>query len=526
MDDFDFRNPDYAAVFQRRIERLNRIRAEPESLPALKLYYRDNPARFIRDWGTVLNAKNVERGLPSVIPFILYPKQIEWVEWVMDHWRTQRPGLTDKTRQMGLSWLSMALACTLCIFRDGMSVGVGSRKESYVDVIGDPKSLIQKGREFMRRLPPEFRAGWTAKDHAAHMRLTFPETGAIVTGEAGDNIGRGNTTGIYIVDEAAFLERPQLVDAALAQTTNCRIDISTPNGMSNPFAQKRHGGKIDVFSVHWRDDPTKDDAWYAKQVEELDPVVRAQELDIDYSASVEGVLVPSAWVQSAIDAHVKLGIVPSGAHAAALDVADEGRDANAFCGARGVVLHVLEEWSGKGDDIYATVARAFGLCDTHGYAGFKYDADGLGAGVRGDARVLNEVRVRKIAVEAFRGSAAVVSPDGEDVKGRKNRDYFANAKAQAWWALRTRFQNTHRAMNGEPYAPDELVSIPSGLPNRGRLCTELSQPTYALNGAGKIVIAKAPPGTKSPNLADAVMIRFAPVEAAEPSAADRFRAMI
>lgn len=37
---------------------------------------------------------------------------------------------------------------------------------------------------------------------------------------------------------------------------------------------------------------------------------------------------------------------------------------------------------------------------------------------------------------------------------------------------------------------------------------ELSQPTYSINSAGKILIDKAPDGAKSPNLADAVMIRF------------------
>jgi len=40
---------------------------------------------------------------------------------------------------------------------------------------------------------------------------------------------------------------------------------------------------------------------------------------------------------------------------------------------------------------------------------------------------------------------------------------------------------------------------------------ELSQPTYSINAAGKVVIDKTPPGTRSPNLADAVMIVFSPL---------------
>lgn len=43
---------------------------------------------------------------------------------------------------------------------------------------------------------------------------------------------------------------------------------------------------------------------------------------------------------------------------------------------------------------------------------------------------------------------------------------------------------------------------------------ELSQPTYHQNVAGKIVVDKAPDGAMSPNLADAVMMRFAPMKRA------------
>jgi phage terminase large subunit len=220
---------------------------------------------------------------------------------------------------------------------------------------------------------------------------------------------------------------------------------------------------------------------------------------------------------------VKLGIQPSGLRLGALDVADEGKDNNAFCHAHGVVVDRVEEWSGKGSDIFATSQRAIGLCDDMGAATLRYDADGLGAGVRGDARIINENRTKEqrptVTVEAFRGSDAVANPDApvdpKDTKkvGRLNKDYFANRKAQGWWHLRTLFQNTYRAVvEGMPFNPDEVISISSAFPAHQKLCAELSQPTYSLNSAGKVVIDKAPDGAKSPNLADAVMIRFAPSE--------------
>ena len=513
---FDFRNPDYGPIFQARVQRLAKIRENPDMLPGLFAYYRENPAEFITDWGQTYDPRNVERGLPATVPFILFPRQREWVDWVIARWRGQEPGITEKTRDMGMSWCSVALACTLCLFNDGMSVGFGSRKENYVDKLGDPKSLFWKARMFMEGLPPEFRRGWT-RDHAPHMRVKFPETGSVMTGEAGDNIGRGDRASIYFVDEAAFLERPMLIEASLSATTNCRIDISTPNGNANPFAQKRF--KFDperVFTFHWRSHPARGDEWYAKQVAELDPVTVAQEIDINYSASVEGVLIPSEWVQSAVNADRKLGFTITGAKRAALDVADEGRDKNALCIGQGIAVEQVPEWSGKGSDILGTVQKAFALCDDADVTDMRFDSDGLGAGVRGDARVLNENREVKLRVSPWRGSAAVAFPDKAiptanpgGRKDRLNKDFFSNAKAQGWWELRTRFQRTHRAVH-EPdykYDPDDLIVLREGL---GGLYSELSQPTYTVNTAGKIIVDKAPDGTPSPNKADSVMIWAAP----------------
>lgn len=526
---FDFKNPDYAAVFRERVEALIRIRANPSALPALKQYYKDNPADFIDDWGCTIDPRNVDIGLPAIIPFKLFPKQREWVLWVVQNWRDRAPGITKKSRDCGLSWLSVATACHICLFYNDVTIGFGSRKEEYVDKIGHPKSLFYKARKFMQLLPPEFRYGFDLGLHAPHMRISFPGSGSVITGEAGDNIGRGDRASIYFVDEAEFLEHPQLVEASLSATTNCRQDISSVNGSSNPIAIREARGNTRIFIFHWRDDPRKDDAWYEKKKAELDPVTVAQEIDMDRAASVEGVLIPSAWVQAAIDAHVKLGIKPTGQRAGALDVADEGKDKNAFASHRGILVDFIEEWSGVGDDIFGTVQRSFEICDQRKISKFRFDSDGIGAGVRGDARVINEGRRERgrsaIEVDPFRGSGAVAYPENQipqavggdaDVDDRTNEDFFANAKAQAWWELRVRFQRTFRAVNGHAndYSPDDLISLDSSMENLGKLTTELSQPTYSKSATGKVLVDKKPDGAKSPNLADAVMILFAPSDSA------------
>ena len=515
---FDWKNPDYAAVFAQRAKRLARIRTTPGLLEALRGYYgqAEHAADFISDFGTVFEPRNAERNLPTTIPFILFPKQVDWVSWALDLWRRGLPGLTEKSRDCGISTLAMALSCWMCVFRQGMAIGVGSATEAKVDRGFDPDTLMFKARMFLMGLPPELRGGFDAQRHAAHMRLYVPETGSSITGQSGDDIGRGGRKAIYWVDESAHLERPRSIEASLASTTNCRMDISSVSGLANPFAEKRHSGRVSVFTFRWSDDPRKGREWYEKQRSTLDPVTLSQEVDLNYLASMEGALIPSAWAQSAVGALERLGLKPSGTRRAALDVADQGVDKNAFAGRHGPLLEFLTSWSGANSDIFATTQTCFALCDTWKYTTCFHDADGLGAGVRGDARVINEQRTGSdrppINVEPYRGSASPEDPTSEMIEGRKNEDFFSNLKAQAYFALRERFKATHRAIEtGHADDPDKLISISPELDELNDLLSELAQIAYKINAAGKVVIDKAPAGFKSPNLADAVCMVFAPI---------------
>ena len=512
---FDWKRPDYKPVIAARVSRLTAIRANPSVLPSLFEFYRQNPAAFVHDWGVTADPRNVEKGLPATTPFLLFPRQVEWVEFIMECWRTQSPGITEKSRDSGVSWLAIALSCTLCLFNKGLVIGFGSRKEEYCDLKGSPKSLFEKARMFLQHIPPEYLGGWDREKHAPHMRIIFPGSGSAMSAEAGSSIGRGDRSSLFFVDESAFLESPETIDAALSATTNSRQDISTPNGFANSFAIRRHSGRIKVFTFHWSQDPRKGPEWYAKQKRELDSVTLAAEVDISYHGSQQGQLIPAEWITAAIDAHIKLGIEPTGIKRGALDIADEGKDLNAFAGRYGFMLQHIESWSGKGGDIFSSVVRAFTLCDELGLETFLYDADGLGAGARGDARRINEDRLAaslpEVRDEPFRGSAAPIDPEGELVAKRKNKDFFANLKAMAWWALRLRFQATYRAVEEkQPYNPDDIISIPSTLPELMPLRMELSQPSFSLSTSGKVVVNKTPDGAKSPNLADAVMIAFSP----------------
>jgi hypothetical protein len=531
---FDFRNPDYVSVFRKRLEVLKALREDPRLLAAFRVHYRDNPWDFIDDWGVTVDPRNINSGRSAFMPFKLFPRQRELIQFIHECWKGREPGLIEKTRDVGASWCFVAYACTMSMFHEGFSAGVGSRKEVYVDDKHSPMSLFHKARQFIKHVPAEFRGGWDERKHSVHMRLTFPATGSVISGEAGDNIGRGDRTSIYGVDESAHIPRAELIEASLSATTDCRIDFSSVKGRANVFAQKRFSGRVKVFVFDWRDDPRKDEAWYLLQRERLDPVVVAQEIDRNYDASEDGIIIPAEWVQAAINAHAALGIEPSGARLGSLDVADEGRDLNAYAGKHGILLCHLTKWRGTGSDIFATTERAFRETDMFDAQGFRFDSDGLGAGVRGDAKQINDKRAHRLNVEPWRGSGEVINPDdpipnadgvtrltGDERKQeaqRRNGDYFANAKAQAWWALRMRFLRTYRAVErakaGHAFDgdPDSLISIDPSLKLLPELRAELSQPTWAWNGAGKVVVNKSPDGVPSPNLADAVMMCYTPVK--------------
>src|SRR5262249_29852206 len=156
-----------------------------------------------------------------------------------------------------------------------------------------------------------------------------PANGATITGEGGDQIGRGGRASVYFVDEAAFLERPRSGERALSQTTRVRIDVSTHNGPGTPFYAKRFGGKGAVLVMDWKDGPRKNHTetradgttvypWYEEQKRRYDPVTVAQEIDRDPHASVENITIPAAWVRAAVGLRLPAGDVP----VAGLDVAE------------------------------------------------------------------------------------------------------------------------------------------------------------------------------------------------------------
>lgn len=473
----DWLNPDYAEIWKDRAARLQRLREKPELVAGVKEYYKDKPAQFITDWVCTFDPRNVEVGKDALTPFILFDKQAECVNWLIDRWRGREDGLVEKSRDMGVSWICVAVALWMWLFHPGVVIGFGSRKEEYVDKIGDPKSLFWKIRTAIQYLPREFvPVGYDEKKHAPSMRIINPENGATIVGESGSNIGRGNRTSIYFKDESAFYEQPEQIEAALSQTSNCKIDVSTPNGVGNPFYRKRHGGKIPIFVFDWKDDPRKGPDWYEKQKEILDPVVLAQEVDRNYSASVSNAYISGDIVTQCMSKG-PADIRAVGPLQVGVDVARFGDDKSVITIRQGRVVFPQVVFGQV--DVVDVAGRVKDIVnDFNGKVEqIAVDTIGIGAGVA-------DVLRRDFGRMVVDVNSSLRLSDGQNY----------NLRARLWRDMR------------------EFLKAGASLPNDPELQTDLTALQYGYKGGMLLMESKEEAkrrGVKSPDRADSLALTFA-----------------
>lgn len=537
--------PDYDAVFRWRIQTLKQLEADPELFASAWTYYSTRPAEFIMHW---MDTYDPRRDGSKWIPFIFFEKQLELVDFLEDLSATQESGLLEKARDMGATWVACGYSDWRLLFKDDDSLGWGSRKEQLVDKLGDPDSIFEKMRLILKRLPsiwvpPEIFNSRNSK----YMSIVNPETGSMIGGEAGDNIGRGGRKSMYFKDEAAHYERPEKIESALGDNTNVQIDISSVNGLGNVFHRRREAGItwekgkklpkgfVRIFIMDWRDHPNKTQEWYdtrkAKYEREGMMHVFAQEVDRNYSAAVSNTVIQYDWIQSAVDAHIHVPYLAAEVEAkcgqwfAGLDVADDGNDRNSLSLRDWIIWRHCSEWGER--DPGVTARRAIIECRKHkGRINCQYDSIGVGAGVKTEYNRLTQdrdpqtgeviINAKEIPFVPWNAGAGVLRPYDriipDDKESLMNKDFFDNLKAQAWWSLRTRFYKTHMALTeGVVYPVDELISLDSTMPLLQQLMKELAQPTRGQSSRLKMLIDKKPEGTKSPNLADGGVQMYFPV---------------
>lgn len=490
---------------------------------------RRSPHRLFDNWFWTYDPRLAHGGRPAHIPLDLWKRQGELIDFLDLCVRRREDGLVEKSRDIGFTWIAGGYALHAWLHVPGFKTTFGSRKAEYVDRLGDPDSIFEKIRMLLRSLPVwMYPQGFDWKQHDNSMRLVNPTNGNVIRGEAGDDMGRGGRSTLYVLDEAAHIEHADRVDAATSANSDVRIWASSVNGMGNTFARKRFGQMRpdQVFRFHWSDDPRKDEAWAKRKKGTMEDHTWAAEYDIDYSASVEGICIPGKWVEAAVTLRQLLGdaVLPDPFGVGGLDVGAGGKGKSVFLARFGPVVSKPESWGQP--DTTETANRALDFAsdlvlhrpDGHEcrVRSLHYDSVGVGAGVQSTLNQHSKPNLTTCPINTGVEPSDTMWPDG-----MSSLEKFVNLKADIWWTMRERFKCAYELLlhlqgkpGGKPHHYSEIIVLPSLVdPDSQALAAQLSLVRWFRNEKGKIIMETkkqlADRGIASPDHAEALSLTFA-----------------
>lgn len=258
-------------------------------------YYWDICSKDILYWFNVFAWTYDPRknGMECHLPFITYDFQDEYILSLLEAIRKGEDILVEKSRDMGASWCILGVMTWCWLFDDSFQGLVGSRKAEYVDD-ASIASLFGKVDYLLNRMPAWMLGDFNPKKDRIQMKLRNPKNGNLIAGEtANRDFSRAGRFTCVLLDEFAFWDWGNSVWKATADSTRCRITISTSNGMGNKYHQlvrliDKGLMAIKKIRLHWKLHPDKTEEWYRQECTRRTPVEVAQELDISYENSVKG----------------------------------------------------------------------------------------------------------------------------------------------------------------------------------------------------------------------------------------------
>lgn len=213
------------------------------------------PAEWIAQYVTIEEPQG--NGV-SIIPFTLWPAQREALETLTTH----RQVIVLKARQLGMSWLVLALAVWECIHFPGKTIPVFSRGQD------EANEMIRRAKGIYQRLsvkPVDLttdNTGTIAWSNGSRM-MAFPAT---------KSAGSSFTGSWAILDEFAKMQFAEELYTSVKPTIDDggRITIiSTANGEGNRFhklwqgAEKNANSFTPIF-LPWHARPSRTPEWYAR----------------------------------------------------------------------------------------------------------------------------------------------------------------------------------------------------------------------------------------------------------------------
>jgi hypothetical protein len=260
-----------------------------------------DPIYFINNFLWTFNPKQE----PYHFEFKLFPFQYDLVWEIKEAIEKGNDLFIEKCREMGATYTILAVFLWFWRFVPGSNFLVGSRKEDYVDntkgesgeLSNKEESLFGKIEYFLNHLDPiALPVGFRINKHLNYMSLLNPENGNSIAGESSNpNFSRGGRHKAILLDEFGFWDNGSQVWGATADTTSCRIVLTTPGDRPSKAKRLRFGTdgeKIKVITLNHELDPRKTPEWLERQRERRSAEDFAREIMINWEGSIEGRVYP------------------------------------------------------------------------------------------------------------------------------------------------------------------------------------------------------------------------------------------
>ena len=215
---------------------------------------------YHQKWVDDTGQERAVTGDASHVPFISWKIQDDAAISLLACIEKGEDALIDKARDMGASWLVLAVFQWMFQFKANSTFLELSRKEQYVDQRGNMDSLFEKHR-YMMRMQPLWLRPRNLRDNT--MLLENKDINTSIVGEStNENAGQAGRKTAILIDEAARIKNLEAIDLATADTSACRIFNSTVNGPATWYTRiyrdmksnKRTG---EVITLPWEAHPMK-----------------------------------------------------------------------------------------------------------------------------------------------------------------------------------------------------------------------------------------------------------------------------
>ena len=227
----------------------------------------------------------IQHPIKGKIPFSLYDFQ----EKTLEEFSQNKLNVILKARQLGISTLTAGYSLWMMTFHQDKNVLVIATKQDTA------KNLVTKVRVMHANLPSWLKQPCVEDNK---LSLAYKNGSQIKAVSSGEDSGRSEALSLLILDEAAFIDKIDVIWAAASQTLSTGgqcISLSTPNGVGNWFHRTwsdSEDGLNDFNSIklHWTVHPERGQEWRDEHDRLLGPALAAQECDCDFITSGQNVI--------------------------------------------------------------------------------------------------------------------------------------------------------------------------------------------------------------------------------------------